>query len=319
MITSEPISREEVPTGTWPAERVRRLLRQCRGARVRIEDDLLYELVTYGDGLLTRAGLGNWCQGECLPKAVLTYLSMRAFDIHRLPWHHDQTFSAVPVDARTDEAMRLLADEARVERACSELRRLHEHTVNTLLSCGVERVTLRRGLTDSEDRPQMEGHCTGYATRVATMAEIAQRLGQSHFRLPVNVLSSWSGGGYSHLSVVIEHTFAVEDVAWCDAVLAPADPSDRERAAFEGGEWIVLNRAPTGLIHLSSTCVVKKSVKLPDMSRWDVDQLRQQLLEHERTYGTLSSMFRDLHRYPAQLRWRERVRRAWALLREPYA
>lgn len=308
------------PTAPVDASELERKLRSIPNAKLRVEDELVYELLTYGDGESSKLGIGNWCRGETMAKAVLTYLAMRAFGIHRLPWHHDHSFAIVPIDRNRDSALRVLSDERRVEAACAQLRRLHDHTIAVLRACGASHVTLRRGLVDAENKPHgVYGHTSGYATRLAKMAAVAQRLDLREIGVPFDVLSSWSAGGYSFYSVVIEHTLPVESIGWCAAVLATADRSNPDRPASEGGEWVVLNRAIDGRLWLPATCVVKASVKLPDLSRWDSGTLRTELEEDERTYGPLSSMYRDRQHGMNRIGWRERVRRAWELLRHPYA
>lgn len=81
----------------------------------------------------------------------------------------------------------------------------------------------------------------------------------------------------------------------------------------------MLNRSVDGRLRLPATCVVKANVKLPDISRWDHKTMRAELEEDERTYGPLGSMYRDRQHGMNRLAWRERVRRAWELLRQPYA
>ena len=127
------------PTAPVDASEIERKLRSIPDAKLRVEDELVYELLTYGDGESSKLGIGNWCRGETMAKAVLTYLAMRAFGIHRLPWHHDHSFATVPIDRNRDSALRVLSDERRVEAACAQLRRLHDHTIAVLRAFAANR------------------------------------------------------------------------------------------------------------------------------------------------------------------------------------
>lgn len=294
------------------------LLEARKDAPLTIQDETVYELVTYCDGAPRRLGFGNWCEGGTLAKAVLTYLAMKAFNVHRLPWHHDHSFSELPFGG-LDRALQLLKEERVVSSACAELRRLHGHTVKLLHQLGVTHVRLRRGLQDAEERPVALGLGlpSGYASRLATMGAIAQRLDRGHIDVPFNVLSSWSACGYSQYSVVIEHDVPVASIAWCSAVLASRD--FRYRLAFEGGEWVVLNRAADGRLRLRSDCVVKSDVPIRDIERWPRNSLEEELASCEQTYGSVGSMYRDGPYHALPLTIAQRLRRSWAVLFKRYA
>jgi len=292
-------------------------------APFRIETPELYELLTYGDGLpagYRRLGLGSWNRGDDLLRTVMTYLAQRAFAIHRLPWHHDRSCterSRDGDDGAEQRAFDFLRDAPRLERACADLRRLQAHTQAILAAKGATHVRLRRGLVDVErtGSPGQRGvRLSGYATRTATLATLAQRLQRPHFDMPVDVLTSWSSGGYSQYDVVIEHEVPIGAVLCFSAALA-SWAVNAPTPALESGEWVVLNRAIDGRLRLSASCVVKCALELPSMTKWSKKTLLTELAQLSQVYGPAASMYRDGH-YGAfgRLPLAARLRRAWGAL-----
>jgi len=88
---------------------------------IAIANELLYEFITYGDGHDSRFRLGNWNTGDPRPRAALTFLTMRALDVYRLPWHQDRVFNRPPYD-NMETVLQCLADRRQVDDACAELR-----------------------------------------------------------------------------------------------------------------------------------------------------------------------------------------------------
>jgi hypothetical protein len=301
------------------ASDIRRYCATQPTSRYAIQNHRLYELLTYGDGLPdahARLDTGCWNQGNDVLRAVMTYLAQRAFAIHRLPWHHDRSCDEIARDGgASQDALAVLRDANEVTAICKEMRALRDHTHALLKSAGATHVRLRRGLVDRErgSQPQIGG-ASGYATRVATMAEIAQRLKQPRFHLPVDVLSSWGGGGYAQYPVVIEHEVPIAAVLCFSDALATRVPSRGH--ALESGEWVVLNTAVDGRMSLRAACVVKCDLTLESMKQWSKETLADQLMSLGRVYGRASSMYSDYH--PTTLgsdRWWRRFPRAWNVLK----
>lgn len=296
------------------------ILRYCASAptsRYAIKNDRLYELLTYGDGLPQkhrRLGTGCWNQGGDLLRVVLTYLVQRAFGIHRLPWHHDRSYDGVASDSGPPrDALSLLRDTREVEVICEELRALRDHTHALLKSTGATHVRLRRGLMDRERSNQLNVvRSSAYATRVATMAMIAQHLEKPSFNLPVDVLSSWGYGGYAQYPVVIEREVPIDTVLCFSDALATREASQRN--ALEPGEWVVLNPAVDGRVSLRTTCVVKCDLTLEPMTKWSKETLDERLETLGLVYGPASSMYSDIHPNPGRARWWRRFPRAWSVL-----
>lgn len=219
-----------------------------------LQSDLLYELMTYGDGLNTRwPHIGNWNNPKShVPRAVLTWLTMRALGLERLPWLHDRVFSEqMPADSR--RVVERLRDPVEVESATDELRALHEHTVKILRQYELDPLLLSRSVEDSGYSNSLGELKHGYASRLAKMACAAARLNRDKFTVPIDVLTSWAVGGYPK-PVTFTCLLAADCIGWGSALVGTRD-KDRSRDAVEGGEWVVVCRDASGLLNIP-TCGV---------------------------------------------------------------
>lgn len=291
--------------------------------RTPIRNELLYELMTYGEGRVNRWKIGNWNGESGFARQVLTWLAQRAFNVHRLPGHPDRSFTSTPHNAGGDHPLySLLSTPAAADAACSELLRLHSHTVQVLRSAGITHVRLQRAVRDIDPSPP-EGihlrHHSGYASRIVQMALSAKRLNRASISFPTDVLTSWSGGGYPY-PVRFSQDVPIDNIAWCSSTIEPAAGVAYQHAV-ESGEWVVLNRDPRGLCTVKTDDVDignvdQKSVRIPANSV----NLESFLDWLQGTYGTWSSMRHD---YPAadggiRLKLTARVKLAWEVLRGQY-
>ncbi|MDP1999623.1 MAG: hypothetical protein Q8K22_08530 [Rhodoferax sp.] len=289
-----------------------------RFAKYTIKNDFLYELLTYGDGLDDKFGLSNWNNDHGSARPLLTLIAMRAFDIYRLPWKHDRCFCKA-FNKDFDSAFRRI-DEKVIRDAVADAIELYKHTQTCLRSLGCTTIRLNRSLYN-------EGQCVagyatqiGYATFFSQLASAAAQLKRPTFSVPTDILSSWCYGPYGNWSVVIENDIAVEDIAWCSALIASRDRQNSSRKALEDGEWIVLNRSVDGCVTMPSTCVVERpDVSSPRQKKWHAEGeecelialLDQKAFEFEQLAST-----RHQYMWPApqQLSFTTRLKRSWALL-----
>ena len=308
-----PPTGSALPDGTIKPHEAMQALAAGKIGRHAIENDDLYELVTYGDELAKKTtGLGNWNQGNAALCAAMTHLARRAFDIHRLPWHPDLSETNMPSDCR--RVLRFLQDAHRVEAAREALLALHQHCQRTLKALGTTHVRLRRALCDFDERSETNGgfRSHGYATRVVVMAHCAKQLKEGYFALPVNILSSWSEGGYS-MPVVIERDVPIADIGWV-ADLIQSRSSSFTHAA-ERSEWVVLNQAGDGRVLFAPEAVVKAGIEVSGMQKWTENRLKNELRQGEETYGQCSTMFFDVPTLPGRLRVGARAKLALDVLR----
>ena len=315
-------------------------------ARFALQSDLLYELMTFGDGLQRRwPRAGNWNQQNGgASRAVLTWLVMRALGVERLPWHHDRVFSGV-LPQQWEGLVDALRDQSELEEATEELQDLHEHTLNTLHRYGLQSVVLARGIDDVGQSWGMGVKVHGYASKVARMAAAAARLGREAFEVPIDVLSSWSVGGYGHLPVTMQCEVPAESIGWASWLIASRDPGNPQREAVEGGEWVILGRDPGGRLRIPTMHVstierffdpyARSGVRMASsatpeqmarLARLKVDptlhpssdsEAEEILRKGAMEYGPMSSCFDDrpnLRLATLQMPWSQRLRRAAQVL-----
>lgn len=220
-------------------------LRKDSRARWDLQSDLLYELMTYGDGHnKSWRHVGNWNSPSSIaPRAILTWLVMRALGIERLPWLHDRVFSEQP-SSSWEEVVEQLRDPVQLGSATEELRALHAHTVQVLRRYQLDPLLLSRSVEDLDNHHIFGRRNHGYASRLAKMACAAARLDRRDFEIPIDVLSSWSVGGYPK-PVTISCLLPSDWIGWGAALVASRD-NDRSRDAVEGGEWVVVCREASG-------------------------------------------------------------------------
>jgi hypothetical protein len=214
--------------------------------RWQIESQLLHDLLTYGDGSPRVTGLkACWSIGQGFPivKGIVTWLTMRALKIERLPWMADWPFSRLHHDQKgLEQAVAYLRDNpGEVQAACDELCVIHAHTQSfypetTLL--------LGRGYKNDEDRSLRFGD---YATIVKRHALAAKLLGQQDIVIPQDVITSWGKSWrYTDCVVGVEMHIPTSEILCSAETLAPR-PGEIGIHALEPGEFLVLNRNWDGL------------------------------------------------------------------------
>jgi len=82
------------------------------------------------------------------------------------------------------------------------------------------------------------------------LKDCAQIAGRNTIQFEMDTLNSFGDeGAYKHLSdVTIEHEFPAKDVLYCSNLVESKNRSN----LMENGEWIIINRSPTGLVELLS-------------------------------------------------------------------
>jgi len=289
-----------------------------------IRSELLYELLTYGDGPVSRLGLGsNWSVDHGAARPLLTLVAMMAFGIVRLPGRHDRCFARDPFDERARAALARI-DRAMLDEAAHDARALHAHTQRVLAGLGLASVRLQRSLHNVGEGRWGERLDAGYASFVSQVDDASLRLGRTSFRIPMDILSSWCVGPYGLFQVVMEVDVRIEDIAWCSALIA-SRARDPDAPAFEAGEWVMLNRSLDGLASLPAGCVVHRPNVQgsargdPWLARGDGEDLAELVDRAAPAFeGVACSRRLDTWPSPQRLGWRARLGRSWQLLFEPH-
>ena len=222
--------------------------------RWEIKNTLLHDLLTYGDGAKRVTGLkACWSIGQGFPivKGIVTWLTMRALKIERLPWMADWPFAYLHGDHEgLGQAIRYLEDHPiEVQDACDELFAIHAHTQSFYSGAHLH---LGRGYKDDAVRSSRFGD---FATTVKSHALAAQFIGQADIEIPQDVITSWARcWSYTGCVVGVMMDIPKIDVLCSAETLAPR-AGEKGDHALESGEFLVLNRNWNGKAKVLATDV----------------------------------------------------------------
>jgi hypothetical protein len=285
--------------------------------RWQVDSQLLHDLLTYGGGGPRVTGLkACWSIGHGFPivKGIVSWLTMRALKIERLPWMADRPFSFIHDDQQgLAQAVTYLRDNpGEVQAACDELSAIYVHTQSFYLQSALR---LGRGYKNDAERSFRFGD---YATIVKRHALAAQYLGQHDIVVPQDVITSWGRHwNYTGCVVGVEVDIPTSEILCSADTLAPR-PGHTSRHALESGEFLVLNRNWDGLTSFPAANVV--SIKGFNVTGpRDAKEARAMLDE------VIPPMGRDLDYRATEAAlhasaqpFNSRLRRAWDILRAKY-
>ncbi|WP_124128470.1 hypothetical protein [Pseudomonas aeruginosa] len=223
--------------------------------RFNIKNDLVYALISHGDGSSIKLPIKNWNIWSTSVRGIVTWLATEAIQLRRYPWHPDDC-QRKPEPQDLDAAIAFLREhldtDRKIQDAVDEFRRIYDMTQAVFSKHGITTAVLSRSVCDNQIRINQGCAQLGYADLILNMAHAARRLGQGSIRLPTNILTSWTYGEDSRypnnsLTFSVEHP--VSHVLWVnDLFLSRA--SDPWSMAAESGEWVVLNRDLEGTIEV---------------------------------------------------------------------
>jgi hypothetical protein len=190
-----------------------------------------------------------WPHSKALGAIVLTWLVQQALDVHRLPFMEDRLLAGHGHDVPREEVFNMISllTPDVVAESVGELKRLYAHVQTQLKAKNVSRVALRRGVQDQGGadifRIDAGSGTRGYAGELVVRREKAAAIGAQEIAVEMDTLNSWSDdGGYSHYPVQLQKVFDIEDVLFCSALIGGRDTD------VESGEWVMINRSPTGIV-----------------------------------------------------------------------
>jgi hypothetical protein len=234
-----------------------------------IKDDLLYACITYGDGLSAEGHchrLRGFTHCKGIAYALLAFFVQRALGFYRLPYCADRIYAEALPDITSQEYGELLAEltPSRVDAICAEVRCLYEHTQQQLARKDVTSVVLRRCVYDGKGQ---FGQHIGYAELLFKLASACKLAGRAHLQFDMDVLNSYGDdGAYGHFPVAIVHEIPARDVLYCSNLVRSreTDAFGEPGMAVEDGEWVVINRSPTGIVNLPASAIQLNSDKWED-------------------------------------------------------
>lgn len=171
-------------------------VREMQDRRFRIEDDLLYACITYGDGMARRPVEGFiWTKG--IGYAFLTYFVQRVLHVHRFPFFPDRIFEHSPSHDKQKvivEIVKTLSPH-RIEAISDELLRIYKHTQSLLQNKDIAAVYLKRMVRELCDRPTVG---ESYSQTIMRLKRAAQATGRKTVQFEMDILNSWGVMGAIH-------------------------------------------------------------------------------------------------------------------------
>lgn len=263
----QPLTKQaKVWASDLEAHRIARVMNP-QGARTEpphrfiIKDPLLRMLLI--PGAPVPAGwpkIGAWTIGKRKSGSLLTWFVQRALDVRRLPFCEDRLLSEKVFEHREAvEVIKALTAE-QVASTTSDVRALYEHTQAQLAAKQLKQVSLRRHLRDvTRDRNSYSYQAPATAAgEVSRLRLAAHALGQLSIEFDMDTLNSWGDdGGYSHFDVHLHGLIAAQDVLYA-AELVEQTPMQ------ESGEWVIINRSPTGIVSFPASDVEVQGLTLDD-------------------------------------------------------
>ncbi|EQD24256.1 MAG: hypothetical protein D084_Lepto4C00513G0009 [Leptospirillum sp. Group IV 'UBA BS'] len=216
--------------------------------RYDIKNDLLYECITYGEGLTKRQfplhrSSGGFMKGKGIGYVLLVFFARRVFqDIYRYPMCEDRNFSKL---SNKDKmlALKILSSlsKPQIDSILAELTELYNHTQRNILDQNITNITLARRIKNSDDNK--------YAECMIRRIEIASSEKKDVIDVEMDTLNSYGDdGGYPHFPMKITQTIHPKTIFYCSNLIRNrANDNDK---AVESGEWVVINDSPTGIIQL---------------------------------------------------------------------
>lgn len=219
--------------------------------KFQVQQPLLRALIQHDQDPSETGGvkIKPWPHSKALGAAVLTWLVQQALNVHRLPFMEDRLLAERGNHVAPEEVhalISLLTPEV-VAHSVLELRLLYAHVQTELQAKNVSQVALRRGVHDQGGlhihRIDADSGTRGYAGELVDRRAKAAASGAQEIAVEMDTLNSWSDdGGYGHHPVQLHKVFDIEDVLFCSALIAGRDTD------LESGEWVMINRSPTGIV-----------------------------------------------------------------------
>lgn len=243
------------PTHPKPDEKWQEANERIAKQRFQIEDELLYSCITYGDGLEKSVLPGFTCT-KGLGYALLVFFARRALDIYRFPFSEDRKLSET-LNRVNEVTLHQALDGltgSRIDAITEELNALYQHGQALLQGADLEQVVLTRRLQNEMINHYQEGN---YAEQMIRLKLAAEHFGFDTVQVEMDTLNSYGDdGGYGHYPVALTQTLDARDVLYCSQFIASRKNNDSMRtAAVETGEWVMINRSPTGVVDIPASAI----------------------------------------------------------------
>ena len=265
-----------------------------------ISDNLLFDCIGIGCGHFNNPNrVQGFNSGKEFGYALLTYFASLSLGFRRLPFCEDRIYTNYFSDTGKYTNILSKLSSKRIEKITDELLRLYEHTQNSLNRIGLNEVNIRREIKKLEcNNPREE---QSYAEKLVMLRESSHILGIPEFEIEMDTLNSFGDEGAYVSEVRIELTVPAKDIMYCSALIGNRNG---EQHTMESGEWVVINRSPTGVVKLPTASIRvrgdmwKHIIPLtPERAKKFIDNYKpivfRPFYKHEQpheTYGVLPSL-----------------------------
>lgn len=253
-----------------------------------IKNKILTDCIGLGSGAINRPErVSGFNYGKGHGYSLLTYFVSQALEFRRMPFFEDRFYSKyIEKNRRPASTSIFQVSTDDIHEIVEEVNVIYQHTQKKLEEASLSTVNLRR---------EIAANGTGYAETLIKLKECAQFLGKETIQFEMDTLNSFGDeGGYKHLAdVTIEHEFLARDVLYCSNLIESESGSN----LMESGEWIIINRSPTGLVELPISSIKYDSKNWSDKNKITAKSAENFYLNHipieyrnvtylEKSYGT---------------------------------
>ncbi|EJG0970251.1 TPA: hypothetical protein ACMDSS_004462 [Vibrio parahaemolyticus] len=228
--------------------------------RYYIESDLLANCIGYGHAAGAEkpgqiAGF-SWSK-HSLGYVLLGYLAERALGFRRLPFCMDR-IEHWAISQQETQCSSFLDEfsEEKILEAVEELNKVYAHTQRKLKEANIDMICLTRQI----QRSDASNRSKGYAESLMRIKDAAEIVGLDEVEFEMDTLNSYSSfGSYEHWAdVTIKHEVSAKDILYCEALIGRQGVT----SFAESGEWVAINRSPTGIVKLPVSAISY------DKNRW---------------------------------------------------
>ncbi|MGP2862769.1 hypothetical protein ACTVMW_11710 [Serratia bockelmannii] len=216
-----------------------------------VQDPLLSDCIGMG-----RANSANYSRvqgfncGKDFGYALLIYFTSRALNISRIPFCEDRIYNGFHFRNKHEDEILLSLDEERVNEICSEIREIYKHTQRCLQQAGLDNVKLRRELSGQ--------NTSTYIEHLMLRKAASETLGKDHLHIEMDSLNSF-GDASEYLGLIsLQLEIPAKDILYCYKLI---ESEHTKSWLVEPGEWVVLNRSPTGVVKLPTSSVLVRDDK----------------------------------------------------------
>ncbi len=216
-----------------------------------VRDPLLSDCIGMG-----RANSGDYSRvqgfncGKDFGYALLTYFASRALNIPRMPFCEDRIYNGFHLRNKHEDEILFSLDEERVNEICREIIEIYIHTQRCLQQAGLDSVNLRRELRGK--------HTSEYIESILVRKVASETLGKDHMHIEMDSLNSFGDAGEYLGTISLQLEIPAKDILYCYKFI---ESKNTKSWLVEPGEWVVLNRSPTGVVKLPTSSVLVRDDK----------------------------------------------------------